>query len=236
MIRNCSWCNSPFDNSVYGFYCSMKCVNEVCDRESQSRARIASAYDAENKERSLKDEIFFYSRECSQCAETVKRKAKVCKECGFEFSDNQEQIEYLNFWEERAAKFDLKPWQMKEIEQEEFNLTPEGKQRIAEQERLKREQEEKEEKEREPKQQIERAEEQLNLLQIVWVLFVVISVFGELVLVFSEPKPGLDAIDSLIQFHFVRWGFPLVIFLFSWFVYRQIDETKRRLDEYRNFK
>lgn len=115
-MENCLWCNSSYEiHSPFYPYCSQK-----CDQERLSRIKN------QKKLAQVSSENLFYSRECSECAEVVKKKAKLCKECGFEFPDRQEQLEYLKSWEQRAAKFGLKPWQTKEIEQEEFNLSPEG--------------------------------------------------------------------------------------------------------------
>lgn len=72
----------------------------------------------------------FYNRECPMCAETVKSKALICKECGHEFEDGQERRTYILEWEKRAKQFDLYPWLQEEIKKEEWKLTPEG---IAEQ-------------------------------------------------------------------------------------------------------
>ena len=86
----------------------------------------------------------WYSRECPECAEIVKRKAKVCKECNFEFEDWEEHRKDIEHWEERGAKVEVDPWEKDAIEAAEYRASPEGQ---AEQRR--KEEEEKRKKEEE---------------------------------------------------------------------------------------
>ncbi|MGC6508284.1 MAG: hypothetical protein ACON4U_07685 [Myxococcota bacterium] len=83
----------------------------------ERKAKIRAQKQALEKQIAIeeKKKEAWYSRECPNCAETVKRKAKACKECGFEFEDwalNRSDIEH---WEERGAKVGVDPWNKDEI-------------------------------------------------------------------------------------------------------------------------
>ena len=91
----------------------------------------------------------WYSRECPECAEIVKRKAKACNHCGFAFEDWEEQRKDIEHWEERAKALwprrKLSAWETKKIEEAEYYFSPEGQ---AEQKRKEEKRKEEEEAKR----------------------------------------------------------------------------------------
>ena len=84
-------------------------------------------------------------RECPQCAELVKRKAKICKECSYEFPDWKAQRKKIEEWEQRASVYGLDPWKTEAIiaaeKQTEWEQSTEGKAHQLAQEKKKQEEE-----------------------------------------------------------------------------------------------
>jgi colicin import membrane protein len=117
---------------------SLREQKEAMEREAKRRAQKQAlenliAIEEEKKE-------VWYSRECPKCAEMVKRKAQLCKECGHEFEDWEEQRKDIEHWEQRGAKVGVDPWNKDEIIKAEakaaYWASPEGQ---AEKERLEEE-------------------------------------------------------------------------------------------------
>ena len=162
-MTQCRYCKNYFEGYGVGDYCSNDCIKKEVNEEFARKAQLDAAYEAERQTELLEQQIYeqkleklsnkFYSRECPQCAELVKRKAKICKECRFEFSDHKEQIEYLQSWESRASKFGLHPWEKEAIEHEEWKISPEGQKVLEEQKRKIEEQTRKKKKEKNKKKE-----------------------------------------------------------------------------------
>jgi integrase/recombinase XerD len=55
------------------------------------------------------------NRECPQCAEVVKRKAKVCRFCQYSFEDWQEQVQEMEVEKKLARQWQLDPWEVTEF-------------------------------------------------------------------------------------------------------------------------
>lgn len=115
-------------------------------REARAEAREARA--EEKREKEEKEARFKWEhRECPQCAEMVKKKAKLCIHCKFEFTDREILITNMEEESSLATRFNCHPWEGREA------LARHKRQEKARKER--REREEREEKVRREK----RAEE-----------------------------------------------------------------------------
>ena len=185
----------------YGSRKCPACVRaEKADEAAYQRERVRSAKEAEaarerlfNKladkfeEERQKAKDAWYSRECPNCAEIVKRKAKVCKECGHKFEDWEEQRKDIEHWEERGAKVGVDAWNQSGIEQAEYKASPEGQaeQRRKEEEEKRKKEEEKAAREEdrrirqakldEQKRQEAAAAQQKQLLSCLgWILFAIL--------------------------------------------------------------
>lgn len=171
-MANCVYCGGYYERGVWHYdpYCSSDCFNAKTKELMVQQERQWAEEAKRDHESFLANKEAFYSRECSKCAETVKAKALVCKECGYEFPDGEAKRAEIKNWEERAAKFKLNPWDTEKIKHEEWKLTPEGQ---AEEERKAKEKEEerrrkaeerrrKEEEERKAKEIKEKEEERLK--------------------------------------------------------------------------
>lgn len=92
--------------------------------EAGIQAKLEKEEEARRLEKLKHD---FLYRECPMCAETVKAKALLCKECGHKFEDGQQYRDRIKEWEDRAEPFGLDPWDEKAILQKEYEQTPEYK-------------------------------------------------------------------------------------------------------------
>jgi hypothetical protein len=93
------------------------------EQQAEERKRQAE------QERQKKSDAW-YSRECPSCSEMVKRKAQLCKECGFEFDDWEQHRKEIADWEQRGAKVGVDPWLEDKINKVEedavYWASPEG--------------------------------------------------------------------------------------------------------------
>lgn len=171
-MPKCKWCGKGYEYNYITHVnldscCSPRCLNESLAPQREAAIRSEKSEKAFNnaladgllavfakREEEAKNRL--YLRECPKCAETVKAKALLCKECGYEFPDGEERRQQIADWEERGKRFGLEAWDKEGIEKAEWKLTPEGQ----EAERKKREQAEAE-------RVIEEETERLRKRQIV---------------------------------------------------------------------
>ena len=123
------------------------------EQKAEERKRQAE------QERQKKSDAW-YSRECPSCSEMVKRKAQLCKECGFEFDDWEQHRKEIADWEQRGAKVGVDPWLEDKINKVEedavYWASPEGQ---AEKQRKAKEKEAEERRAEEVKEAEKVAEE-----------------------------------------------------------------------------
>lgn len=143
--------NNPAIQNWQNYY--NKFLKKLAEQQKAAKIRKeeqAKALVAKQEQDKIREERFYY-RECEKCAEQVRAKALLCKECGSEFEDGPSRRAAIIDWENRAAQFNLKPWDFEKIEHEEWKLTPEGK--AAEEKRI---QEELQQRQKEQREQAER--------------------------------------------------------------------------------
>ena len=103
-IRSCDGCGKKFNiyNSGYvddRYWCSKGC------RERANAGKRRTEEEAEASRRSA-----WESRECPECAETVKKKAKVCRHCGYKFEDRDAVVAEMERVEAEAQEMGCEPW------------------------------------------------------------------------------------------------------------------------------
>ena len=150
--RKCNWCGKSYNlRRVYDTKFGTCC--RACDRALEDDQNSVSSL----QKRIDEERDAFYLRECPMCAETVKAKALLCKECGHKFEDGQQYRDRIKEWEDRAEPFGLDPWDKQAIFQKEYEQTPEYKaQKAKELEEERHEQELIENKQREIRETEER--------------------------------------------------------------------------------
>lgn len=80
----------------------------------------------------------FYHRECEECAEMIKRKAKICKECSSPIPDWKEQRAMMSSLEKQAEELGCFPWNIDETIKRKEREVEEAKQRAIEEEEAKK--------------------------------------------------------------------------------------------------
>ena len=107
-LNACKWCGKQIDVNIHfkrDGYCSEKCFHDSTNIALKEQSTVTDKFKAL--------ELEWNSRECPQCAETIKKKAKICRYCKFELTDRDEIVAEMKEAETLAARFSCKPWEEK---------------------------------------------------------------------------------------------------------------------------
>jgi hypothetical protein len=112
MSMSCAQCGIPIPNSD-----SLMC--NICSSKYAEVQRLARIEQAENRRREEEKQRNkrihnFYHRECTECAEEVKLKAKKCIHCGHEFPDWEEKRAFITMRETQVEELGCELWESRE--------------------------------------------------------------------------------------------------------------------------
>jgi hypothetical protein len=127
MSMLCAQCGIPIPNSS-----SLMC--NICSSKYAEVQMKASIERTENRRREQEKQRNrkihnFYHRECTECAEEVKLKAKKCIHCGHEFPDYEEKRAFITMREIQVEELGCELWESREEVLEGIRKEKEKKER-----------------------------------------------------------------------------------------------------------